>query len=204
MIGEPSRRLPEVDFGLGGTDYQGDTGSARPIGYFPFNLLSRVISSSRINLNIARRPHATVYASSSGRLFELAACGAAIVSNPSAGMERWFEPGSELVVVESADGAVSAYEELLADPGAAGAQAPAEAEHLHRRLGSERGALRLEARRSLHRLLHLDALRGCRRFRGGVRFPLNGARAAMNAHVRLLTTAMTLPCATGTPPTEIG
>ena len=119
MIGEPTRRLADVDFRLGGTDYRGDTGRAQPIGYFPFNLLSRVISASRINLNIARRPHATVYASSSARLFELAACGATIVSNPSAGLERWFDPGSELRVVSSADEAVTAYEELLGDPGSA-------------------------------------------------------------------------------------
>jgi glycosyltransferase involved in cell wall biosynthesis len=119
MVGEPSRRLASVDFGLGGTDYRGDTGRARPIGYFPFNLLSRVISASRINLNIARRPHASLYASSSGRLFELASCGAAIVSNPSEGIERWFEPERELRIVRNGDDAVTAYEELLADPAAA-------------------------------------------------------------------------------------
>ena len=45
--------------------------------------------------------------------------GAAIVSNPYAGIERWFEPGRELLVVEDADGAVGAYQDLLADPGAA-------------------------------------------------------------------------------------
>ena len=32
------------------------------------------------------------------------------------GIERWFEPGKELIVVESADEAVAAYEGLLADP----------------------------------------------------------------------------------------
>jgi Glycosyl transferases group 1 len=119
MIGEPSRRLPEVDFALGGTDFQGDVGQARMLRYFPVNMLSRVISASRINLNVARKPHATVYASSTSRLFELAAAGAAIVTNPYDGIERWFEPGRELLVVGSADEAVDTYRELLADPAAA-------------------------------------------------------------------------------------
>ncbi len=58
-------------------------------------------------------------ASSTSRLFELAACGAAIVSNPLAGVERWFEPGRELRIVSGADEAVEAYNELLGDPGQA-------------------------------------------------------------------------------------
>ena len=119
MIGEPSRDLADVDFALGGTDFQGDVGRARMLRYFPVNMLSRVISASRINLNVARRPHATVQASSTSRLFELAAAGAAIVTNPYEGIERWFEPGSELRVVSSSEEAVATYRELLADPGAA-------------------------------------------------------------------------------------
>src|SRR5213082_3457765 len=72
LIGEPSRRLTDAHFVLGGTDFRGDVGGARELGYFPVNLLSRVISASRINLNLARKPHAEVYASSTSRLFELA------------------------------------------------------------------------------------------------------------------------------------
>jgi spore maturation protein CgeB len=119
MVGEPSRELPDVDFALGGRDFQGDTGRARLIGDVPFNAFPRAISAARVNLCITRRSHATVYASSSCRPFELAAAGAAIVANPYDGIERWFEPGSELIVVEDAAGAVEAYRELLDDPGQA-------------------------------------------------------------------------------------
>jgi hypothetical protein len=119
MIGEPSRLLPEVDFALGGAHFRGDTGDARLVGDVPFNVFSRTISSARVNLNITRRSHASVYASSTSRPFELAAAGAAIVSNPCEGMERWFEPGKELVVVSDAEEAVSTYRELIADPEAA-------------------------------------------------------------------------------------
>jgi glycosyltransferase involved in cell wall biosynthesis len=119
LVGEPSRAAPEIDFALGGRDFLGDTGSARLIGDVPFNVFPRAISAARINLNIARRSHATVFASSACRPFELAATGAAIVSNPVDGIERWFEPGSELFVVSSAEEATAAYRELLADPGQA-------------------------------------------------------------------------------------
>jgi glycosyltransferase involved in cell wall biosynthesis len=125
MIGEPSRRLPAVDFALGGRDFRGDIGDARVLGDVPFNAFSRAISVARINLCITRRSHASIYASSSCRPFELASSGAAIVSNPYAGIERWFEPGSELIVVDDADEAVAAYQQLLADP--------AQAEELGRR-----------------------------------------------------------------------
>jgi spore maturation protein CgeB len=85
----------------------------------PFNVFARTVSASRVNLNITRRPHAGVLASSTSRPFELAAAGAAIVSNPVEGMERWFEPGSELLVAATAEEATAAYRELLADPGQA-------------------------------------------------------------------------------------
>jgi spore maturation protein CgeB len=116
MVGEPSRALPDTDFALGGRDFQGDIGRARTIGDVTFNAFAQAISEARVNLCITRRPHATVHASSSSRPFELAAAGAAIVANPYDGIERWFEPGSELLVVNDADEAVAAYRDLLADP----------------------------------------------------------------------------------------
>jgi len=119
LVGEPSRELSDVGFALGGRDFLGDTGRAHLVGDVPFNSFPRAISAARINLCITRRSHASVYASSSARPFELASCGAAIVANPADGIERWFEPGSELLVVHDAGEAVAAYRELLDDPGQA-------------------------------------------------------------------------------------
>jgi hypothetical protein len=119
LIGEPSQAAPELDFALGGRDFQGDIGRAKRIGDVPFNAFAHAISSARINLNITRRSHATVTASATARPFELAAAGAAIVSNPYAGIDRWFEPGHELLVVSSADEALTTYRQLLDDPGEA-------------------------------------------------------------------------------------
>src|SRR6185436_15015998 len=76
LVGEPSRALPDVNFALGGRDFQGDTGRAREIGDVPFNAFPHAISSARVNLNITRRSHASVHASATARPFELAAAGA--------------------------------------------------------------------------------------------------------------------------------
>ena len=119
LVGEPSRRLEHVDFVLGGGDYLGDVGRARLVGAVPFNVFPREISASRVCLNITRRPHATVELSSTCRPFELAASGAAIVSNPHLGIEEWFTPGEEIVVAHSVEEAVETYEHLLDDPHAA-------------------------------------------------------------------------------------
>ena len=91
-----------------------------------------------------------MYASSSCRPFELASSGAAIVSNPYEGIERWFEPGSELIVVDDADEAVEAYRDLLDDP--------AQAEELGRR-ARERVLDEHTYRHRARRLLELIGLR---------------------------------------------
>jgi glycosyltransferase involved in cell wall biosynthesis len=119
MLGVPSARMPEADFVVAGGDFNGDLGRARELGWMPVSSLVHLVSACRINLNVGRRPHATVPASSTSRIFELASAGATIVSNPYEGIERWFEPGHELVVVSSADEAAETYRELLADPAAA-------------------------------------------------------------------------------------
>ena len=150
MVGEPSRALPDADFALGGRDFQADTGKARLIGDVPFNVFGRAISSARVNLCITRRSHATVYASSSCRPFELASAGAAIVANPYNGIERWFEPGSELLLVDDAQQATDAYRDLLADP--------AQAEDLGRR-ARERVLDEHTYRHRARRLLELIGLR---------------------------------------------
>jgi spore maturation protein CgeB len=150
LVGEASRRLPDVDFALGGRDFRGDTGRARLVGDVPFNVFPRAISAARVNLCLTRRSHATVYASSSCRPFELAAAGAAIVANPYEGIERWFEPGSELVVVHDTDGAVEAYRDLLDDP--------AQAEEMGRR-ARERVLDEHTYRHRARRLLELIGLR---------------------------------------------
>lgn len=115
LIVEPSRRLASAAFAVGGADLEGELGRAQLTGYLMPSQLAHAISGARINVNVARRPHASVFASSTSRLFELAATGATIVTNPYDGVERWFEPGAELVIVHDVDEAVATYQMLLDD-----------------------------------------------------------------------------------------
>jgi spore maturation protein CgeB len=116
LVAEPSRRLPDVRLTLGGGRFASDHERVSRVGHLPIPAFVRAISEARINLNVTRSSHAGLFASSTARPFELAAAGAAIVSNPCAGIERWFEPGEELLVVSNADEAVEAYQRLLAEP----------------------------------------------------------------------------------------
>jgi spore maturation protein CgeB len=87
----------------------------------------------------------------SGRLFEAAACGAAILSDAWAGIDAFFEPGVELALVES----VQDVEQLLAAPPAVcraygeAARARVIAEHTSRHRASELERLLAGARAPL-------------------------------------------------------
>jgi spore maturation protein CgeB len=72
-------------------------------------------SRSRVNLVVTRSPHATVYGSSTARPFELAALACAMVSNPYSGIEQWFEPGREILIVYDQTEAIDTYRRLLRD-----------------------------------------------------------------------------------------
>jgi spore maturation protein CgeB len=112
MIAEPSNAMPEARFAVRGTGL-GDLGRATLLADVPFNRLRFQIARSRINLAITRDAHARTPASSTMRPFELAMMGACIVCNPYCGLDRWFEPGREIVVVGSAGEAIDRYRFLL-------------------------------------------------------------------------------------------
>ncbi len=114
MITVPSKAIADSRFAVRGTKL-GDLGAARPLPYLSFSKLREYVCRSKINLCITRSAHASVYASSSSRPFELGALGACIVANPYLGIEEWFEPDKELIVVNSAVEAVERYQYLLKD-----------------------------------------------------------------------------------------
>jgi glycosyltransferase involved in cell wall biosynthesis len=113
MLDLPSRALPDACFAVRGTRL-GDLPRVKRLPYASFSALKSYCCRSRVNLLITRDTHANVYASSNARPFELAALGCAMVSNPYLGIEEWFEPDRELLIVHSADEAITAYRELLA------------------------------------------------------------------------------------------
>jgi spore maturation protein CgeB len=59
-------------------------------------------SSSRLTLNVTRREMVMAGYSPSVRLFEAAACGAAIASDNWPGLDRFFQPGREILLPASA------------------------------------------------------------------------------------------------------
>jgi spore maturation protein CgeB len=113
LLDAPSRKLTDVRFAVRGTRL-GPLPAVRRLPYASFSALAHYCRRSRINLLITRQAHASVYASSTARPFELAALGCAMVSNPYLGIEEWFEPGRQVLIVHTADEAIVAYRELLA------------------------------------------------------------------------------------------
>ena len=112
MITKPSRELSEYQFAVRGTRL-GDIGKTQMLPYLSFSKLREYSSRSKINLCITRGAHASVYGSSSSRPFELSAMAACIVANPYNGLEEWFEPEKEVIIVNSAEEAKDRYQFLL-------------------------------------------------------------------------------------------
>ena len=112
MIARASQTLPESRFAVRGTRL-GDLGRTEMLPYLSFSKLREYACRSKINLCITRRAHASVHGSSSSRPFELSGMGACIVANPYEGLDLWFEPEKEIIVVNSHEEALERYRYLL-------------------------------------------------------------------------------------------
>jgi spore maturation protein CgeB len=142
---EPARRLPERRFLIGGAMYP-ETFPWNPNLYFvrhlPPSEHAAFYCSSNLTLNVTRGAMAATGYCPSGRLFEAAACGTAILSDEWEGLDQFFEPGEEILVASSAGDVVEALgmdRRRLAEIGAAGRER-ALAEHT-----ADRRVLELEA-----------------------------------------------------------
>ena len=114
MLDVPSQQMPEATFAVRGTRL-GSLPRVKFLPYASFSKLGEYCCRGRINLLITRQAHASVYASSTARPFELAALGCAMVSNPYLGVEEWFEPGREMLLVNDESEAIDIYRYLLRD-----------------------------------------------------------------------------------------
>jgi spore maturation protein CgeB len=115
LIKIPSMKLPDLKFVVAGGGFHTDFGNAKMIGDLSYSSWREVACRSKINLNITRWSHTRVYASSTSRPFELAGFGACIVSQPYNGIEKWFDVGNDLMIVQNEDEAINAYRNLLTD-----------------------------------------------------------------------------------------
>ena len=146
LLHETARRLPQRKFIVAGPQYPRQVKWAKNVKRI--NHLSpqwhpAFFSSSRITLNVTRRDMVQAGYSPSVRLFEAAACGAAIASDDWPGLDTFFKPGREILLPVSGDDVVryvSGYEE---------------AELL--RIGERAQRRVLEAHTSEHRALEFEA-----------------------------------------------
>lgn len=98
---EPARRNPDRSFLLAGAQYPSDfpwRPNVRFVRHLPPDRHPVFFSSSRLTLNVTRGVMKELGWCPSGRLFEAAACGTPIVSDRFDGLERFFEPGQEIIV----------------------------------------------------------------------------------------------------------
>src|SRR5262249_53265610 len=103
---EPARRLSHRRFAIGGAMYPHTFPWSRNI-YFLRHLSpsehAAFYCSSNLTLNVTREAMAAMGYCPSGRLFEAAACSVPIVSDEWEGLDRFFQPGSEIVVARTTE-----------------------------------------------------------------------------------------------------
>jgi spore maturation protein CgeB len=141
LLIEPARRRPEFRFLVGGSAWPADTQwprNVRKLDHIPPAHHPSFFSSSRLSLNLTRADMARFGWCPSGRLFEAAACGAAIVSDTWDGLDEFFEPGEEILLASDPGDVIAALElpnrELGAIGGRARERVLAEHTSLHRAL----------------------------------------------------------------------
>lgn len=102
---DAARALPEMRFTVAGPQYPKAVPwprNVRHIVHLNPRWHPHLYSSSRLTLNITRRDMVMAGYSPSVRLFEAAACGAAIASDNWPGLDTFFVPGREILLPASA------------------------------------------------------------------------------------------------------
>ena len=108
---EPARQRQDLRFVIGGSMYPASF-AWRPNIYYVSHVPPQdhpaFFSSSRLTLNVTRAAMAAMGHCPSGRLFEAAACGAPILTDPWEGLDAFFEPGREIFVADDTEHALAA------------------------------------------------------------------------------------------------
>ena len=110
---DPARDRPDARFLIGGAQYPTEF-PWQPNIFFVRHLPptdhAAFFSSCRMTLNITRAAMAAMGWCPSGRLFEAAACGVAILTDSWPGLDAFFEPGREVLVAGSTAEALAAID----------------------------------------------------------------------------------------------
>lgn len=109
----PAEKRCDMRFVIGGALYPQDFPWSSNIYYvrhLPPSEHPAFFSSSRLTLNVTRKPMAEMGWCPSGRLFEAAACGTAILSDSWQGLDAFFKPEEEIIVASNTDEAIVALD----------------------------------------------------------------------------------------------
>lgn len=142
LLFDVARALPDQRFLVGGALYPPDVAwpaSVARVEHVAPAAHAAFYASSRVTLNLTRTGLAELGYCPSGRLFEAAACGAAILSDPFEGLDHFFAPGREILIARSTEDVLAALgrsDEELARIGRA-ARERALAEHTADRRADE-------------------------------------------------------------------
>lgn len=108
-----ARQRPQETFLIGGAQYPESfpwLANVSFVSHIPPPMHREFFSSCRMTLNVTRAAMARYGYCPSGRLFEAAACGAPLLSDGWEGLEAFFQPGLELLRVETADDVIAAMD----------------------------------------------------------------------------------------------
>lgn len=106
---EPARRLPDKRFVIAGAQYPADfpwTSNLWFVRHLPPADHPAFFASCPLTLNVTRAAMARMGYCPSGRLFEAAACGTAVLSDTWEGLGEFFEPGREIFTAETTEEAI--------------------------------------------------------------------------------------------------
>jgi spore maturation protein CgeB len=123
---EPARRRLHDRFIIGGAQYPADFPWGANVFFWRHVAAHehpRFYASARSTLNVTRRAMAALGWCPSGRLFEAAACGTPIVSDWWEGLDEFFAPEREIIVVRSTEDVLAALERSDTDLSRIGAAA---------------------------------------------------------------------------------
>jgi spore maturation protein CgeB len=101
-----ARALPDERFVVAGPQYPQAVAwppNVERIEHLPSAQHPRFYAQQRFTLNVTRAAMTQAGWSPSVRLFEAAACGVPVISDPWAGIEHFFVPGEEILIAETTE-----------------------------------------------------------------------------------------------------
>ena len=115
LLIEPARRLPAQRFVVAGAQYPDGIrwpANVDRIEHLPPAAHAEFYCSQRYTLNVTRADMAAAGFSPSVRLFEAAACGTPVISDPWPGIDTFLTPGKEILLAQAPETMVNLLTEL--------------------------------------------------------------------------------------------